>query len=190
MTAPMQHLLVWTVCRVYRLTRNAANMWQWKQSFNCFVWGQRKTRKLNGLQKYTHMHTQLSCLRPATHHSQQGYLVTPGNDNVCYSCWSFRSEETAVLLLNNFWYRKVGKVTYIPLCSGCRLGAVIIIQHLCFLQMTEGLSSDPRKYNHPHKYVSVLQAKRIKRKKRGEKKNLTGWFKPQRTELENHGFSG
>lgn len=43
---------LWMVCSVYRLTHNAKNMWRWKQSLNCFVWGRGKTRKLEMMKEY------------------------------------------------------------------------------------------------------------------------------------------
>ncbi len=49
----------WTVRSVYRLTHNAKNMWWWKQPFNCFVWGRRKTRKLKMMKEYVHTHARV-----------------------------------------------------------------------------------------------------------------------------------
>lgn len=121
-----------TVWSVYRLTRNAKNMWWWKQPFNCFE--NKKTLNDEGIHTHTLIHTAPSCHRPATHHSQQSYLMTPGNHNVCYSCRRVRSEETAVLL-KHFDTEKSER-SQIPLHGGCHPWAVIIIQHLHFLRMT------------------------------------------------------
>lgn len=85
----------WTVFTAYRLTHNAKNMWRWKQPFNCFVWGRRKTRKHKN-DEGTRRH------RPTTHHSQQSYLMTLGSRGVSYSCRRVGLEETAAFLINIF----------------------------------------------------------------------------------------
>lgn len=68
-----------------------------------------------------------SCHRPATHHSQQSYLMALGNCNVCYSHWRVGSDETAVLLLNIFDIKKSERSQVSPLQC---LSPWIIIQHL------------------------------------------------------------
>lgn len=142
---------VWTVCSAYHLTYNAKNMSQWKQRFGCFVWGRKKKNKKTPNYKVTHIPLQSQTRhRPDTHHSQQSYLVTLGNDNIPFSSWSSRSEETSALPLNSFDIEK-SEGSRIPPCSGCHLGAVIIIQRLRFLRMTpvdkDAFCSEAKKIN-------------------------------------------
>lgn len=108
-----------------------------------------------------------SCHRPATHPSQQSYLMTPGNRNVCYSCWRVRSGETAVLCFNSSDVEKPER-SQIPLHSRCRQWAVIIIQHLHFW-----VSGHRQGHTHIQKLMHFSPK---------ATNNVAGWVKPQQTE--------
>lgn len=89
-----------------------------KTAFQLFCLGKmenKKTEKDKGI--HTRMHCQAAAALLYTTPSKA--IWWHGNDNVCYSRQSFRSEETAVLLQNNFLIRKS--------CKGHRFFSTVVV---------------------------------------------------------------